>query len=86
MGSAAEGDKNAKGVCVQGSKDTRKEGTVGVDYVKSKRANNKMHKKNKHKKRNQSLAIQSVLRPTSSMEWSVVQKSRSVALRPLQLF
>jgi len=51
MGSAAEGDKNAKGVCVQGSKDTRKEGIVGIDYVKSKRANNKMHKKNKHKKR-----------------------------------
>jgi hypothetical protein len=34
----------------------------------------------------QSRATQSVLRETSSIELSMVQNSRSVALRPLQLF
>lgn len=66
----------------------RQEGEKSGDSRRQGRRQNKNSRPadGEKKKTHQSLATQSVLRATKSIELSVVQNSRSVALRPLQLF
>ena len=56
------------------------------EHQDDKRQKKKESKKEGGGKENHSRATQSLLRETSSIELSVVQNRRSVALRPLQLF